>query len=155
MRRVIDALWPAALLALFLGTFRTTGRESARDLASVTCVDLHTSELAALERCLELDPHNIELMTDIADRYVASGATDRAETMYRRALSIDAHDGDVHLRLGELLLARGDGAAARAEGEAALASQPGSLAAERLIERALGRQRHDAPDVSRREGAHR
>ena len=155
MRRVIDALWPAALLALFLGTFRTTGRESTRDLASLTCVELHTSELATLERCLELDPHNVALMTDIGDQYVASGATDRAEAMYRRALSIDSHDGDVHLRLGELLLARGDAAAARAEGEAALASQPGSLAADRLIERALRRQRHETPDVSRSEGGPR
>ena len=42
----------------------------------------------------------------------------------------------MRLRLGELLLARGDGASAGVEGAAALAVQPGSLAANRLIERA-------------------
>ena len=75
-------------------------------------------------------------MTDLGDTYRHAGNASGAETMYRRALGIDARDGDTHLRLGELLLARGDAASARAEGQAALNVQPGSLAAERLIERA-------------------
>lgn len=135
LRRWIDACWPPALLVLFLGTFRTTGRDAARESAS-SCDETHAADVTTLERCLDRDPHNVELMTDVGDRYVASGAAERAEALYRRALLIDPHDGDVHLRLGELLLARGDAAAARIEGKAALASQPGSLAAERLIERA-------------------
>jgi tetratricopeptide (TPR) repeat protein len=136
MRRWIDALWPAALLVLFLVTFRTRERESAHDETTATCDPLRTSDIGTLERCLALDTQNVELMTDIGDQYAMSGSTDRAEAMYRRALAIDARDGDVQLRLGELLLKRGDAAAARAAGEAALASQPGSLNAERLIERA-------------------
>ena len=140
--RSIGALWPAALLALFLATFRTTEREAVADAASPTCDPLRTSDVSTLERCLALDPQNVELMTDLGDQYSKSGAADRAEAMYRRALTIDPHDGDVHLRLGKLLLARGDAAAARAEGEAALASQPGSLHAERLVEHATGKRTH-------------
>jgi len=142
MRHWIDALWPAALLVLFLGTFRTTERESVYDQASTNCDASRTSDVGTLERCLAVDGQNIELMTDLGDQYSMSGNTDRAELMYRRALAIDPHDGDVHLRLGELLLARGDAAAARAAGEAALASQPGSLHAERLVERAAAARMH-------------
>jgi len=141
LRRWIDALWPLALLVVFLGTFRRTSGDSAVDQASPVCDEAYTSDLATLERCLALDSRNVELMTEIGDRYAASAATERAEAMYHRALAIDPHDGDVHLRLGELLLTRGDAAAARAEGEAALRSQPGSLAAERLLERATGLRR--------------
>ena len=98
-------------------------------------------DVASLERCLSLDPENAELMTDLGDKYRQSGDDGAAEAIYRRALGIDAHDGDVHLRLGELLLARGDAAAARIEAAAALAVQPGSLTAERLIERAAMKAR--------------
>jgi cytochrome c-type biogenesis protein CcmH/NrfG len=141
IRHWIDVGWPGALLVLFLGTFRTTGSESAPDQASSNCDARHASDIATLEGCLALEPHSVELMTDVGDQYVASGMMDRAEAMYRRALAIDPHDGDVHLRLGELLLARGDALAARTEGEAALASQPGSLNAEHLVERAARRWR--------------
>ena len=82
MRRWIDALWPAALLVLFLGTFRTTAHESVSDQSSSICGALHTSDLATLERCLALDTQNVELMTDIGDQYAISGNTDRAEAMY-------------------------------------------------------------------------
>jgi len=144
MRRWIDALWPAALLVLFVGTFRTTGSESTDDRALPNCETSQTRDLATLERCLALDAQNVELMRDIGDEYLAAGTTDRAEAMYRRALAIDPHDGAVHLRLGELLLARGNAEAARTEAEAALASLPGNLTAEGLVERAVLRQGHDA-----------
>jgi Tfp pilus assembly protein PilF len=114
---------------------------TSRDATRRRQTEARAPDIATLEQCLELDPRNVELITAIGDHHVASGATDRAETMYRRALSIDPHDGDVHLRLGELLLTRGDAAAARSEGEAALTSQPGSLTATRLVERASGWRR--------------
>ena len=134
-RRWIEACWPAALLVLFLMTFRTTGGDASREPAAL-CDEAHGSDAASLEGCLAVDPRNVELMTDAADKYLASGAADRAEALYGRALAIDPHDGDVHLRLGELLLTRGDAAGARREGAAALASQPGNAAAQRLVERA-------------------
>ena len=141
VRRWIDASWPPVLLLLFVGTFRTAGSDPARDAETSICDWPGTSDVASLERCLSLDPENAELMTDLGDQYRRSGDDAGAEAMYRRALGIDARDGDVHLRLGELLLARGDAAAARIEAAAALAVQPGSLTAERLIERAAMKAR--------------
>ena len=151
IRRWIDALWPLALLVVFLATFRKTSNDSG-DQALAVCDEAYASPLATLEECLALDPRNVELMTEIGDRYVASGAAERAEAMYRGALAIDPRDGDVHLRLGELLLRRGDAAAARTEGQAALSTQPGSLAAEHLVERAVAGQ-SQMPD--RAKGAER
>lgn len=136
MPRWIDAVWPAALLLLFVGTFRTVGSDSAPDAGTSICDAPAALDFVALEQCLLLDPENAELMTDLGDASLRSGDAARAEALYRRALAIDARDGDVHLRLGELLLAHGDAASARLEGAAALAVQPGSLAAQRLIERA-------------------
>jgi len=139
IRQWLDVLWPLALLVVFLGTFRPTRSDSA-DRSAAICDEDYASPLATLEGCLALDARNVELMTEIGDRYVASGGAVGAEAMYRRALAIDPHDGDLHLRLGELLLKRGDAAAARTEGEAALTTQPGNRAAERLVERAGARQ---------------
>jgi Tfp pilus assembly protein PilF len=68
--------------------------------------------------------------------FASAGRIDRAEEMYRRALSVDAHDGDVHVRLGRILLARGDRSGARIEGDAALRWQPGAAAASDLVARA-------------------
>ena len=45
---------------------------------------------------------------DLARRVLTAGQTDRAEAVYRQALSVDPKDGDVHVRLGRLLLERGD-----------------------------------------------
>lgn len=136
MRRWIDVAWPVALLLLFAGTFRRGGTDLNPDAAQSVCDSPARLDAAALEHCLTLDPDNVELITDLGDSYAGRGDARRAETLYRQGLSIDPHDGDVHLRLGELLLAHGDAASARAEGVAALAVQPGSLAAARLIERA-------------------
>jgi tetratricopeptide (TPR) repeat protein len=139
-RRWIDAIWPAALLVCFLAFFRTTQSESAPDPVSLQCAAPHALDIGTLEQCLALDPQNVELMTDLGDQYVAQHAVDRAEEWYRRALAVDSRDGDVHLRLGELLLSRGDLGAALEEAELALALQPGSLIAWDLIERARGRK---------------
>ena len=149
IRRWVDALWPGAQLVVFLASFRKTSHDSV-DPALAGCDEAYASPLATLEACLALDPRNVELMTEIGDRYAASGATERAEAAYRRALAIDPRDGDVHLRLGERLLMRGDIAGARAAAEAALRWQPGSLAAERLRERAPSpRVEHAAPHAAR------
>lgn len=136
VRRWINAGWPFALLMLFIAGFRTTGRDAAAGNDAVVCEGNRPSDVATLERCLALDPDDAELMTDLADRYRASGNDAGAEALYRRALTIDGRNGDVHRRLGELLLAHGDAVAARAEGDAALAVQPNSLTDADLIQRA-------------------
>ena len=77
-------------------------------------------------------------MTDLGGAYERLSEWDRAEAVYRRALMIDAEDGDVRVRLGAVLLQRGDAAGARREAMAALAVQPGGTAALELIRRAGG-----------------
>jgi Flp pilus assembly protein TadD len=146
MRRWMDAIWPLALLVVFVGAFRKTSLDSTIGQTPAACDDAYTADLGTLEACLALDPRNVELMAAAGDRHAASGANERAESTYRRALALDPRHGDVHVRLGELLLRRGDSAGARAAGEAALKSQPGSLAAERLIERAAVAERQRVVD---------
>lgn len=140
VRRWIDAGWPFALLLLFIVSFRSTTRDAAT-ASGTACEGSRSVDVATLERCLALEPDDAELMTDLGDRYRTAGNDAGAEALYRRALAVDARNGDVHRRLGELLLARGDAAAARAEGEAALATQPNSLADAELIQRADDRAR--------------
>ena len=92
--------------------------------------------MPALERCLELRPDDVELMADLGAAYEQAGQWDRAESVYRRALAIDAEDGDIRVRLGNILLRRGDASGARREAVAALAVQPGRAPALDLIGRA-------------------
>jgi Flp pilus assembly protein TadD len=136
IRHWIDAAWPAALLLLFLGTFRSARNDAVPAAGTSTCDSPAALDAAALEQCLISDPENAGLIAALGDAYAHRGDDARAEELYRHVLRLDARDGDVHLRLGELLLARGDADSARLEGSAALAVQPGSLAAAGLIERA-------------------
>src|SRR5262249_19557410 len=92
----------------------------------------------ALERCLAVQPDDVETMKDLGLTYESATNWDRAEPLYRRALAIDPEYGDIRVRLGSLLLQRGDLAGARREAEAALKEQPGSLAALQLFHRASG-----------------
>ena len=136
-RRAVAVLWPLALIALFIGTFRqAAGQDHAGDVSAACDADSAPRDTASLERCLSLDPADVGLMTVLGAAYESAGSPARAEQMYRRALSVDARDGDVHVRLGRLLLARGDRAGAQVEGEAALRWQPGASAARSLVARA-------------------
>jgi len=136
LRRMVDRAWPAALLLVFLATFRRTSVDAPAEPAAAGCDPVRAATLAALEQCLALDSRNVEVLTAIGDIHRSSGAADRAEAMYRRALAIDPHDGEVRLRLAGLLLDHGEFERARLEAEAALDSEPGSRVAEQLIERA-------------------
>jgi Flp pilus assembly protein TadD len=136
LRSLVAAMWPAALLLVFLVTFRRTSGDASVEPSAPGCDDVRAATLAALEQCLALDSRQVEVLGAIGDIHRSSGAGDRAEAMYRRALAIDPQDGEVRLRLAGLLLARGDLEGARLEAEAALGSEPGNPAAERLIERA-------------------
>ena len=109
-RRALSVLWPLVLLLVFLGTFRRTedGVATPRD---------------------PLDSTDVQKLTDLGDRYGAGGQRERAEAAYRRALDVDPRDGDIHVRLGELLWQRGGRAGAHAEAEAALRWHPGSARA--------------------------
>lgn len=93
---------------------------------------------ASYERCLTLEPDDVELMADLGGQFEASGDPVRAEDLYRRALTIDPGYAGVRLRLGEMLLRRGDIEGARHEATTALKSRPNSRAVLDLMQRAGG-----------------
>jgi Flp pilus assembly protein TadD len=112
--RSAQIVWPLALLVLFLGTFRRTPQN------------------ASAAQAADVDPTDVAVLTDLGDAYLKDGRVDLAEQAYRRALAVDPRDGDVHVRLGELLLARGDRGGASAEAESALRWHPASARAVHL-----------------------
>ena len=114
--RSAQVVVPLALLVLFVGTFRRVPNE------------------ASAARAAELDQTDVAALTDRGDTYLKDGRADLAEQAYRRALAVDPRDGDVHARLGDLLLQRGDRSGAHAEAESALRWHPGSARALRLAE---------------------
>ena len=132
--------WPrllaiAALLAAFTFIARggLRGAQTGSPFAA-SCEIEPPRDAAGLERCLALYPRDIELMLDLGSVYEAAARADRAEVLYRLALSIDGKDADVHVRLGRLLLHRGDARGAERAANAALALQPGSSRALDLID---------------------
>jgi tetratricopeptide (TPR) repeat protein len=132
IRRSIAAFWPLVLLVLYLATFRRAVGGPGAPGAADTCDPSSGDDIPRLERCLELQADDVGVLTGLGAAYDATGRPDRAEALYRRALAVDAHDADLHVRLGELLLRRGDARGARAEGLLALTWQPGRAAARRL-----------------------
>jgi len=128
--------WSIVLLLIFFTVVRTLGDRTVPAGTAIDCHHVAGFDVPAFERCLELRPNAIELMTDLGTAHEHAGQWDRAESVYRRALAIDAEDGDVRVRLGNVLLRRGDAAAARREAVAALALQPGRAPALDLLARA-------------------
>jgi tetratricopeptide (TPR) repeat protein len=141
-RRAVALLWPIALFAAFVGTFRRTAPETRGGADAIDCerpIQRQTADadpVRVLERCLSLDPSNVELMMQLGAADESSGRIDRAEATYRRALAVDPRNGDVHVRLGALLLNRGDRDGARAAAESALRWHPNSAGAADLAARA-------------------
>jgi Flp pilus assembly protein TadD len=139
-RRLLSALWPLLLLAVFIGTFRRAPGNADTASTPANCEDvLARADFSAtdrFERCLALDDMNPAPLVDLGRAAQSAGRPADAERLYRRALDLDPSDSDVHVRLGELLLERGDAPAARAEAEAALRWRPNGAAAMRLLERA-------------------
>lgn len=133
---MLRMMWPLALLLVFVAVFRGTPRRAPQDDASAECDGRGPADQHALERCLSMQPGNVEVMTVLGSIEESAGHQDRAEALYRRILAIDPTDGDVHVRLGGLLYARGDAAGARREAGEALRWQPGSLAAHAVLDRA-------------------
>ena len=136
VRGWLDTLWPAVLLILFLATFRRSPADVPIGQPVHECDEARANSLSALEECLALDSRNVDVLTALGDVHARSGARDRAEDMYRRALAIDPDDGDVRLRLSALLLEQGRSSEAQIEAQRALMSQPGNPGARELVERA-------------------
>ena len=138
LRQLLRAAWPVGLLIVFAVMFRSAGSsgriEGRTGGAGDASCEAASADVAVMERCLTAQPDDIEMMLDLGCAYELAGRNEDAEGLYRRALHVDARDGDVHLRLGRVLLARGDASGAWREGEAALGAQPGSPDAQRLVE---------------------
>jgi len=134
----IRLLATAGLLAAIVVSGRgSVGPVNDSDTLAAACEITPPQDAAGLERCLALNPRDIELMLDLGLIYERTAELDRAEVLYRRALSIDAKDGDVHVRLGRLLLHHhGDRSAAANEARTALWLQPRSQRAIDLLSRA-------------------
>ena len=131
------AALPALLLLLAFALVVPRLGERARTAeATLDCSHVAADDAAALERCVELRPGDVELMADLGAAYERSSQSNLAEELYRRALTFDPDDGDVRIRLAELLLRKGDAEGARREGTAALAVQPGRTPALDIIRRA-------------------
>lgn len=129
---------PLVLLLMCVAAFRATPTSGPEGDATAECDGRGAADQVALERCLSTQPDNVEVMTVLGDIEESSGHAARAEALYRRVLAIDPSDGDVHVRLGTLLIARGDAAGARREAGEALRWQPGSPFAQAILNRAAG-----------------
>jgi len=124
-----------AVLLLAFGVSARGGFRPSRnsDSFATSCELNPPRDVDALERCLALQPRDIEIMLDLGSIYEGQAKSDRAEAVYRQALAVDPKDGDVHVRLGQLLLQRGNRAAAADEAKTALGYQPRSPRALELL----------------------
>jgi len=143
LRRTLNVTWPILLLAAFVTTFRRVPTEAASAAEAINCDGPSRGsqtegavDLTMLERCVTLDPGNVELLVDLGAAYEGSSRWDLAEATYRRALAVDPRDSTLHLRLGTILLRRGDRAGAQKEAQLALQWHPNSAAALDLDARA-------------------
>lgn len=101
----------AVLLAAFVATARG-GVRSGRSVDTTSTFECELNpphQIDVLERCLAVSPRDIELMLDLGAAYEAHADLERAATIYRRALSVDSKDPDVHARLAHVLLRLGRG----------------------------------------------
>jgi cytochrome c-type biogenesis protein CcmH/NrfG len=90
------------------------------------CEVVRSSDIGVLEQCLALQPDNIEVMLDLGEAYERGARLADSEAVYRRALTIDAGDAELHQRLAGILLLRGDRAAARHASERFAEIRPGA-----------------------------
>lgn len=101
-------LWPYGALLLFVFVVRALPVMTRLEGASDDCEHVSRTDAAAMERCLAVRADDVELMIDLAASYQKIGDRDRAESLYRRALTVDPDDGEVRRRL-EALPARRTG----------------------------------------------
>src|SRR5207253_1438835 len=99
--QVARAAWPAALLLVFAAVFRGAGEGAASRTggtaaaSAAQCAD-PARDLARLERFAAAQPDEVGVLLDLGEAYESAGRRDDAEATYRRALRVDARDGDVH-----------------------------------------------------------
>ena len=93
-----------ATLAI-LGVVALASRSSPSDAASAESVRCEVDpprDVAGLEACVSLFPHDVELLLELGTAYDEAGRTGEARSAYRRAIELDPRDADAQRRLGEL-----------------------------------------------------
>ncbi len=103
-------LWPHGALVLLVLVIRALPSFTRPASTSDDCERVSRTDHPAMERCLAVRPDDVELMIDLADGYQRNGDRNRAEALYRRALTIDPEDGEVRRRLDALQPTRTGGA---------------------------------------------
>lgn len=135
-RREGHAAYPALLLLAFFVLVRPLGEWTRPAAAPLDCHRVAGRDLLTLERCHRLRPDDVELMADLGQVYEQTAQWDRAERVYRSAIEIDPDDGDIRLRLANLLLRRHETEEARRQALAVQRLQPGRQGAIDVIRRA-------------------
>ena len=90
---------------VILGLVALSSRSSLSDAASAESVRCEVDpprELAGLEACVSLFPHDVELLLELGSAYDEAGRTGDARSTYRRAIELDPRDADVRRRLAGL-----------------------------------------------------
>lgn len=128
--------YPALLLFLFFALVRPLGDWARPAAAALDCDHIVRRDVMTLERCHGLRPDDVELMADLGQVYEQAAQWDRAERIYRIAIEVDPDDGDIRLRLADVLLRRNEMEEARRQAAAAQAVQPGRQAVTDVIRRA-------------------
>jgi cytochrome c-type biogenesis protein CcmH/NrfG len=96
--RLVATLAIVAVVAL-------ASRSAPSDAASadsVRCEIDPPRDVAGLEACVSLFPHDVELLVDLGTAYGAAGRLDDSRTAYRRAIELDPRNADVQRRLAGL-----------------------------------------------------
>ena len=90
-----------ATLAI-VGVVGLASRSATPDAASaesVRCEIDPPGDVAGLEACVSLLPHDVELLLELGIAYDAAGRATDARGAYRRAVELDPRDADAQRRL--------------------------------------------------------
>ena len=93
-----------ATLAI-VGVVALASRSASSDAAStesVRCEIDPPRDVAGLEACISLFPHDLELLVELGAAYEAAGRAVEARSAYRRAVELDPRDADAMRRLAGL-----------------------------------------------------
>jgi len=93
-----------ATLAI-VGVVILASRSAPSDAASgesVRCELDPPRDVAGLEACITLLPHDAELLVELGAAYAAAGRGVDARSAYRRAVELDPRDADAQRRLAGL-----------------------------------------------------
>jgi len=146
-RPSVGALVALVAIALVIGV---SGGYLAFRLSAPSSPPVPMDDPAApLRARLAQEPRDISALLALAHIHLDRQELDRAESLYRQVLALDAKNAEAITHMGNVLLARGQGEAALAKYEEALRVQPSYVHA--LWDKAnfFQQVRHDYPEAIR------